>query len=177
MRQKPQKLALFFCKNHKNSRLFCSVFSAKTFSKPQKSCVRASKELLRCTRRVFGLRARSQSLARLVFGLWECSRGFPDTFSTFGSAPEDFPAHFRALGALPRLPLRSFTLWERSHAFSEAFSGFGCIPSHSSERFQPLGVFHRSALHCFVFRESAECSHRHCPRVARKSYKIFSSGG
>ena len=124
--------------------------------------------------------------------------GFKSSFSAYsacfwasGTLPKPRAACFHPLGVLPLLSPRSFVFWEHSYAFPEAFSGFGCIPSHSSKRFwasgtlpkpraacfRALGVLPRLSPRSFVFWEAAECSHRHCPRVARKSYKIFSSGG
>ena len=103
--------------------------SAKTFSMSQKSCVRASKVFSLLPRCVFGFRAHSQSLARLVFVLRECSRGFPGTFSAFGSIPTTSTAHFQTSGAFPRLPLLISGLREHSQGFPGGFSAFGSVPS------------------------------------------------
>ena len=89
-------------------------------------------------------------LPRRVSDLRECSHRFPGAFPTFGSAPVASPVHFLASGALPLLSRRIFSLRERSRCFPGAFPAFGSAP---------------------------EGLHRHCPRVARKSYKIISSGG
>ena len=146
-----------------------------------------------------------QCLKNLVSGLQKYFRHFPDAFSAFGrtprasrgsfscfgSAPEAFPAHFQPLGAFPRLPLRISGLWERSHGFPNAFPSFGSVPKASPAHFRASGAFPRLPRRVFSLRERSvaaqctalsfgglpECSHRHCPRVARKSYKIFSSGG
>ena len=148
-----------------------------------------SKVFLLLPRRVFGLRARSQSLARLVFGLWECSYAFPEAFSPFGSAPEGFPKRFQPLGAFPRIPRSVFTLWERSHDFPEAFSAFGSIPTTFPKRFQPLGAFprlsrhsfslwecshgfHRSALRCLRLFVCSQCSH-FCVAAQCAAYRVF----
>ena len=127
-------------------------------------------------------------LSRRIFSLWECSQGFPRTFPGFGSIPTASPACFQPLGVLPRLPPRIFVLREHSQGFPRAFPTFGSIPVAFPAHFRPLGAFpllsrrifslwERSCGKLAGFRECARNSHRHCPRVARKSYKIFSSGG
>ena len=138
-----------------------ALISAKTFSMSQKSCVRASKVFSLLPRCVFGFRAHSQSLARRVSVLRERSRCFPGVFSAFGSIPKASPAHFRALGAFPLLSRRVFSLWECSQGFPRAVLSFGSVPAENSRAFGSAPAY----------------SHRHCPRVARKSYKIISSGG
>ena len=55
-----------------------------------------SKVLLLLPRRVFGLRARSQNLARLVFGLWECSIATRCTALSFGRLPNAHTGIVRA---------------------------------------------------------------------------------
>ena len=89
-------------------------------------------------------------LPRRISDLWECSHDFPGAFSAFGSVPVASPVHFHASGAFPLLSRRISALRERSHGFPGSIPAFGS--AHS-------------------------CSHRHCPRVARKSYEIISSGG
>ena len=100
---------------------------------------------------------RSKVLSRLTwcaFNFQKCFRYFPDAFSAFGrtprasrgsfscfgSAPGDFPAHFQPLGAFPRLPRRISGLRERSHGFHGAFPGFGSIPKVSQAQFCLSGV-------------------------------------
>ena len=130
---------------------------------------------------------------------------FAAHFQSSGTLPKPRAVRFRALGVLPRLYRHIFTLWERSHAFSEAFSAFGSAPEDFPKRFhlskvllllprrvfglrvrsQSLARLVFSLWECSIaacctalsFGSLPECSHRHCPRVARKSYKIFSSGG
>ena len=145
-------------------------------------------------------------LTQHIFGFRACAHCFPCVFSAFsrvrtaspvcfqasGALPKPRAARFRATGALPLLSRRVFSLWECSHGFPRAFPCFGSAPAASPACFQPLGVlprlsscismlrersqdFRRSTMRCL--RSPPACSHRHCPRVARKSYKIFSSGG
>ena len=137
LRQKPQKFAAHFQ-------------SSGTLPKPRAACFRALGAFPRLPRRVFGLRERSHD--------------FPDTFSTFGSAPEDFPKRFHLSKVLLLLPRRVFGLRERSQNLARLV--FGLWECSIATRCTALS-----------FGSLPECSHRHCPRVARKSYKIFSSGG
>ena len=139
------------------------------------------------------------------FGVQKCFRALLGALSTFksifvtspmrfrlsGALPEPRAARFRASGMLPRLSRHIFRLWERSQGFPRAFPGFGSVPTASTAHFRASGVFPRFPRRVFSLWECSiaarctalsfgglpECSHRHCPRVARKSYKIFSSGG
>ena len=77
----------------------------------------------------FGLRERSQSLARLVFVLWERSHAFPEAFSPFGSVPTTFSTHFQSLGAFHRIHRSVFGLREYSIAFIGAVLSFGSLPN------------------------------------------------
>ena len=130
---------------------------------------------------VFGFRGHSQSLARLVFVLRDCSRGFPGTFSAFGSIPTTSTAHFQTSGAFPRLPRRISGLREHSQGFHGVFSAFGSVPSQRSAlltefscgklaQFQPSGAFRRSALHCFVFRGGCPNAHTGIVRAWRGNH-------
>lgn len=75
------------------------MLSSAHLRKPSFFCTarfRALGALPRLSLRVFMHCARSRSLSRRVFVLWERSHGFPGVFSCFGSAPKAFLARFRA---------------------------------------------------------------------------------
>ena len=137
---------------------------------------------------------RSKVLSRLAWcalNFQKYFRHFPDAFSAFGRtprasrgsfscfgiAPEDFPAHFQPLGAFPRLPPRISMLRERSHDFPGAFPGFGSVPTASPAHFRASGAFPRFPLRVFSLRERSVAAQCAAYRVFLRKTRAVSAFG
>ena len=108
----------------------------------------ASKVFLLLPRRVFGLRVRSQSLARRVFGLWECSHGFhrkaEPCLRLFVCSHHSHFCRFAAKTTKTREAILGFG--HAPKASRGSFSCFGSAPEALPTHFHPLGVLPRLSL-------------------------------
>ena len=140
LRQKPQKLALF---------------SAKTFSMSQKSCVRASKVRVRKALLArFRLSRACALLSWRDFGFFACAHCVLGAFSTFSRLRIALLARFGLFRACALLSRRVFGLLALAHCSLGAILGFSRVRIARLARFWAF-IAARCAAYDFLFARTA----------------------
>ena len=151
------KLALFFCKNHKNSRsfgknhknsrLFCAFSPFKRTFVTSSACFWDSGTLPKPHAARFWRKCERILLSWHVFGLLALAHCFPGAFSAFSRLRIASLARFRLSRACALLPRCFFGFFACAHGFPGSFSGFSRLCTAFSARFRAF-----IAARCVAYR-------------------------